>query len=245
MTAQAMAALALATALVVAPRSPGARPRLRALGGQPRPVNNAKSRAGPRRRLLAVVAGLSVGGCFVAVAPDSALVSPVVAVVAWYSAHWLLSRPVEPPEADPLVLAAAWDMFAACLRSGMPVPAAVRVAADRLSGRARAALVQAAELLALGADPAVAWQAASALPETTRLARAARGTARSGAALAQLVRELAAAQRATAADLAESLAQRAAVLMAAPLGACFLPAFLCLGVAPVVAGLANGLVATW
>ncbi|SDN33436.1 Type II secretion system (T2SS), protein F [Allokutzneria albata] len=192
-----------------------------------------------------MLAGLSVGGCFVAIAPDSALLSPGVAVAAWYGARWLLSRQVEPSDADPLVLAAAWDMFAACLGSGMPVPAAVRVSADRLAGRARAALVEAAELLALGAAPAIAWQAASALPETARLARAARGTARSGAALAQLVRELAAAQRATAADRAESRAQRAAVLMSAPLGACFLPAFLCLGVAPVIVGLANGLMATW
>ncbi|MCP3799883.1 type II secretion system F family protein [Allokutzneria sp. A3M-2-11 16] len=208
-------------------------------------MHDADSRAGPRRRVLAVVAGLSVGGCFVAIEPNSALVSPVLAVLAWYGARWLLNRPVAAPEADPLVLAAAWDIFAACLKAGMPVPAAVRIAADRLSGRARAALAEAADLLALGADPTVAWQAASALPETTRLARAARGTARSGAALAQLARELATAQRATAADQAESLAQRAAVLMSAPLGACFLPAFLCLGVAPVVAGLANGLMAAW
>ncbi|WP_344871701.1 type II secretion system F family protein [Allokutzneria multivorans] len=150
-----------------------------------------------------------------------------------------------PSEADPLVLAAAWDMLAACLKSGMPVPVAVRVAAERLSGRTRAALVEAADLLALGADPAVAWRSAADLPETTRLARAARGTARSGAALAHLVHELAVALRATATERAESLAQRAAVLISAPLGACFLPAFLCLGVAPVVVGLANGLLTTW
>ncbi len=168
-----------------------------------------------------------------------------MAVAAWYGARWWLGRPAKPPEADPLVLAAAWDMLAACLKSGMPVPSSVRVAAERLSGRARAALVEAADLLALGADPTAAWRSASEIPETKRLARAARGTARSGAALAQLVHELAVALRATAAERAESLAQRAAVLISAPLGACFLPAFLCLGVAPVVVGLANGLLTTW
>ena len=46
------------------------------------------------------------------------------------------------------------------------------------------------------------------------------------------------------ADAAEARAQRAGVLIAAPLGLCFLPAFLVLGVAPVVIGLAGeGLVA--
>ena len=44
--------------------------------------------------------------------------------------------------------------------------------------------------------------------------------------------------RSTAADTAEARAQRAAVLITAPLGLCFLPAFVCLGVAPTVAGIA-------
>jgi hypothetical protein len=34
-------------------------------------------------------------------------------------------------------------------------------------------------------------------------------------------------------------AQRASVLIAGPLGLCYLPAFLCLGIVPVVAGLAG------
>jgi pilus assembly protein TadC len=34
-------------------------------------------------------------------------------------------------------------------------------------------------------------------------------------------------------------AERAGVLIAGPLGLCFLPAFVCLGIVPVVAGLAG------
>ena len=45
--------------------------------------------------------------------------------------------------------------------------------------------------------------------------------------------------RAALTDAAEARAQRAGVLIAAPLGLCFLPAFLVLGVAPVVIGLAG------
>jgi pilus assembly protein TadC len=62
---------------------------------------------------------------------------------------------------------------------------------------------------------------------------------RSGAALAQGIEDLAVQLRAEAADSASAKAERAAVLIAGPLGLCYLPAFLCLGVVPVVAGLAG------
>ena len=39
--------------------------------------------------------------------------------------------------------------------------------------------------------------------------------------------------------------QRAAVLITAPLGLCFLPAFLVLGIAPVVIGLAGQALSWW
>ena len=42
-----------------------------------------------------------------------------------------------------------------------------------------------------------------------------------------------------AAHTAAAAAERAGVLIAGPLGLCFLPAFVCLGIAPVVAGLAG------
>ena len=71
------------------------------------------------------------------------------------------------------------------------------------------------------------------------LLRLARRSAASGAALAQGVAELAAQSRHDAADSAGADAERASVLIAGPLGLCYLPAFLCLGIVPVVAGLAG------
>ncbi len=71
------------------------------------------------------------------------------------------------------------------------------------------------------------------------LLRLARRSAASGAALAQGVAELAAQSRHDAADSAGAAAERASVLIAGPLGLCYLPAFLCLGIVPVVAGLAG------
>ncbi len=69
--------------------------------------------------------------------------------------------------------------------------------------------------------------------------RLARRSASSGAALAQGVAELAVSVRHEAADTARAAAERASVLIAGPLGLCYLPAFVCLGIVPVVAGLAG------
>ena len=137
-----------------------------------------------------------------------------------------------PEPGGPFERAAAWDLLAACLRAGLPVSTAIQAAG-------LAELGQVAELLRLGADPVTAWASALDRPETALLARAARRTARSGAALARQTAELAERTRAEARDDAEAKAQRAAVAVAAPLALCFLPAFLCLGVAPVVLGLAR------
>ncbi|WP_174555457.1 type II secretion system F family protein, partial [Nocardia xishanensis] len=71
------------------------------------------------------------------------------------------------------------------------------------------------------------------------LARMARRSARSGASLAVAVGELADQHRRAVEDAAAARAERAGVLVGGPLGLCFLPAFLCLGIVPVVIGLAG------
>jgi pilus assembly protein TadC len=144
-----------------------------------------------------------------------------------------------------LELAGAWELLAACLRAGMPVAAAVRAVAERLGAPAGPVLRRTAELLVLGADPVQAWQSASECPSTARLARAARRSGRSGIALAESLTRLAAEVRAGARERSEARAQRAGVLIAAPLGLCFLPAFLAIGVVPVLIGLAAGLMQQW
>jgi pilus assembly protein TadC len=142
---------------------------------------------------------------------------------------------------DPLAVAASLDVLAACLRSGMAVSSAAAGVADAAPAPMAGVLRRAADLLALGADPVRAW----ADPGDTvdkhvqAFVRMARRSASSGAALAHGVEELAVQLRADAADAAGAKAERASVLIAGPLGLCYLPAFLCLGIVPVVAGLAG------
>lgn len=146
-------------------------------------------------------------------------------------------RPRREERADPLVLAAGWDLLAAGMRAGLPVPVIVRAVAVEVGGTARRTLNEVADHLALGSDAAAGWEPALRDPDTAELARAARRTARTGSALADVAAELADRARARSSELAEVRAQRGAVWISAPLGLCFLPAFLCLGVLPVVLGM--------
>jgi pilus assembly protein TadC len=142
---------------------------------------------------------------------------------------------------DPLATASTLDVLAACLRSGMAVSSAAAAAATASAPPKLARLLRrAADLLALGADPATAWASPAAGDRhVDALMRLARRSAASGMALAQGVEDLAARTRDDAADAARAAAERASVLIAGPLGVCYLPAFLCLGIVPVVAGLAG------
>ncbi|HEY9304707.1 MAG TPA: type II secretion system F family protein [Mycobacterium sp.] len=148
---------------------------------------------------------------------------------------------------DPLAVASSLDVLAVCLATGMAVSAAATATAPSAPPLLARVLRRAADLLALGADAGVAWSAPPDLPpgsmdaQTDALLRLARRSSSSGSALAEAVAALAAQCRQEAAHTAGATAERAAVLIAGPLGLCFLPAFVCLGIVPVVAGLAGDL----
>lgn len=180
--------------------------------------------------LAAAVAGAGPGGVLLAAAGAA-----VAGGLPWWRARRARPRP------DPLALAGAWDQLAACLRAGLPLDRAARAVVPVLPAAAGEALGRVADLVVLGADPATAWAPALAEPTTARLARAARRSARSGAAVADVVEAAGADLRTEAADAVEARAERAGVLVTGPLGLCFLPAFLALGIVPVVVGLAGPL----
>ena len=146
---------------------------------------------------------------------------------------------------DPLAVAAALDVFAACLSSGMAVGTAALATSPTAPRPLSDVLNRAAELLALGADAALAWAETDTRDaHVDALTRLARRSAVSGAALAVGVAELADQSRQDAGDAARAAGERASVLIAGPLGLCYLPAFLCLGVVPVVMGLARDVLNT-
>lgn len=147
-------------------------------------------------------------------------------------------RPTAP---DPFATASAFDVLAVCLSGGLTVPEAAAATASFAPPALQMILKRAADLLRLGADPEVAWQSPDEKSGAgcEALTRLARRSAASGSALAAGVAELAEQERQVVTHNAAAAAERAGVLIAGPLGLCFLPAFVCLGVVPVVAGLAR------
>ena len=147
----------------------------------------------------------------------------------------------KPSGPDPLAVASSLDALAVCLAAGMAVSTAATATAGSAPQRLAQILRRAADLLALGADPAVAWSAVSdpVDPQIDALLRLARRSSSSGVALADAVSGLATQCRQDATHAAAATAERAGVLIAGPLGLCFLPAFVCLGIVPVIAGLAG------
>jgi Flp pilus assembly protein TadB len=238
-----MAAAVLAGATLVAPWGCTARARLAGRG----PAARAGMWSGRAGAVLPVSLGVAVGLLTTVVVggASGAVAGAVIGVVAALVARRVVRPADGASPAGPMRVAGAWDLLAASLRCGLPVATAVRAVAGHVPGAEGCVLRRVGELLALGADPAAAWRSALGHTATASLATAAIRTARSGAAMADAISELADGLRAAAADQTEARAQRAGVLITGPLGLCFLPAFFCVGVLPVVIGLAGQLLHNW
>lgn len=141
-------------------------------------------------------------------------------------------------------LAATLDLLGACLDAGMATTAALSACLDGSAtqpDRAHEALAQVSALLQVGGQPSDAWRPATRVPALAGLASAAARSAVGGLTLADAARETAATLRSTCRTAVADRAARAGVAMTAPLAVCFLPAFLCLGLAPTVIGMVTSI----
>ena len=144
----------------------------------------------------------------------------------------------------------ALDLLAACLSGGAPLATSVRAVAEAMPGPCGRQFGRVAAGLAVGSPPAEAWAALSvadpagrsgAAPVGASAARALARAGEGGAPVAAAVSRIASDARLQAAGRATEAARRAGVLAVGPLGLCFLPAFVLLGVVPAVVGLATPL----
>jgi pilus assembly protein TadC len=153
------------------------------------------------------------------------------------------------PGPDPVRLSAAelaraplvLDLTALSLSAGHPMPAALEAGAECAGSELATLIRHAAGLLRLGAGPSESWRAVAAQPGLTALARTAVRSAESGSTLANSFQRLAGELRAERRGQAQRRAARVGVWAIAPLGLCFLPAFVCIGIAPIVIGVAGPL----
>jgi pilus assembly protein TadC len=138
------------------------------------------------------------------------------------------------------MLPSTLDLLAVGLHAGLAFATAAEVVATSRGGPLADDLARVASLIRLGAAPTAAWADYVTDPVWGVVARAVARSADSGSALAATMERVAADRRAEAVQRGEGATRRASVIAMAPLGLCFLPAFVCLGVIPVVIGLAAG-----
>ena len=134
--------------------------------------------------------------------------------------------------------AAAADLLAACLASGAPLATAVAAVGRALGDPIAEPLGTLVASLHLGADPHDAWRGLEAQPGLATLSRAVVRSLASGAPLTRTLPGIAEDLRRRSRSQVEAAARAAGVRAVAPLAACFLPAFLLVGVVPIVASLA-------
>ena len=94
-------------------------------------------------------------------------------------------------------------------------------------------------LLCLGSDPVTAWSGLDSVPGMQQVSAAGRRCAHSGARLASALADAATEIRLQHRARSVARAERTGVWALLPLGCCFLPAFVCLGVLPVMLGVAG------
>ncbi|MEV6318013.1 type II secretion system F family protein [Streptomyces sp. NPDC051776] len=135
----------------------------------------------------------------------------------------------------------AAELLVACLAAGAGPREAAAAVGTSMGGPVGDGLRRAASELRLGGEPASVWGQLGELPGARGLARCLERSMSTGVPAVEPVSRLAADCRAEEARAATARARRAGVLATAPLGLCFLPAFLTVGVAPVLLGLTNGL----
>jgi len=142
---------------------------------------------------------------------------------------------------DVTALPAALDLLAACLSAGATLDHALGSVANAFGGDTGELLGGIGRLAALGAPPEQAWAVALGDPHWAPVARAVVRAHYSGAALTEVLAKVADDRRRALRADAEVAAARASVRAVLPLGLCFLPAFVLVGVVPVVAGFVGSL----
>jgi Flp pilus assembly protein TadB len=232
----AVACAAAAAGLVVPlrPRAPSTAP------ASPAPPTASAGWLRGHRLLWSLLAGagavLFVGG------PAGTVAGVVVAAGAW-----VVAGRAEPPAARRAREEVRRDLphlvtlLAATLRAGAAPGDGVTVVCAALPGAAADRLSGVAARLALGVDPVQVWEALADDADLAPLGRTLARSQATGAAVVPAVERLAGDLARRARADAEDRARAVGVKAALPLGLCLLPAFVLVGIVPLVAALLTSL----
>ena len=173
--------------------------------------------------LVGSLAGLAMGG--------------VVGIAAWVWLGRLEAASVVRTREDMVAaLPLTAELLAAAVAAGSAPVIAAEAVGIAVGGRLGAALVTAAATARVGIQPSAAWASLAADPVLRPLARALAGAGTYGVSPVATLQRVAEDARDAARWEAEARARALGARAAAPLGLCFLPAFVLVGIVPVVAG---------
>jgi Flp pilus assembly protein TadB len=135
----------------------------------------------------------------------------------------------------------AANLMSACLAAGAQPAQAASAVADAVPGPVGVALDGVVARLTVGVDPVEAWRGLTEVPGMASWGRAVARAIETGASLADTMTDLAEDRRAARRSEAQALANRIGVRATLPLGLCFLPAFVVLGVIPLVGAMTSAM----
>lgn len=226
-TAAALSVAALVPPCRVLPRPPRGDPSAPAVPADPGP---------PVLRLTAAVAALLAAVVLLG-GPVGLVASLVAGAVCWR-----VTGRMEPPavrrrrERLAAAVPHVVDLMAACLAVGLSPAAALEQITDAVESPVRDELAALTARLRLGVDPATVWHDLARHPQLGGLGRSLARAVDSGASVADAMQRLADDLRRHGRAEVESKARSVGVMAAIPLGICLLPAFVLVGVVPLVAG---------
>ncbi len=203
------------------------------------PASRAQSNAGDpsiASRLACVVGGLAVwlflSGVFgLVLGIGVAVVGPMV--LARLEPRAVRERRQQLESVAPMVA----DLLAACLAAGASTASSTVAVTDALGDPIASVLGTCTAQIELGADPVLVWGQLADEPALAPIARSILRSADSGAPLSDILRRVADELRQQRRAKLESAARAVGVRAVGPLGVCFLPAFMLLGVVPLIASL--------
>ena len=174
--------------------------------------------------LLGGVVGLVLGGLIAGILPT---------VLARMESAASRRRRQSLTKEAPLVA----DLMAGCLSAGSSLSAAAAAAGEAVGGDIGELLAECVAQFGLGADQQRVWEPLARFEATAPIARAIHRSDASGAPLTDVLLRVADELRAQHRATLERDARAVGVKAVGPLGICFLPAFVLLGVVPLVASL--------
>lgn len=241
-----VAAILVATAVWVV--TPDPRRQIRRLDAHPsrnpgRVVALLQGRQGTpplRRRLLWGLAGASLVWVLLPASATGMVMGAVVGALLVIGGGYV-PRGRRTTTTTAVELADAVELLAVCLEAGAPMRHALDVVGEVSGGHVATVLGKVSGPLALGVTEEQSWRELVDDGMWGPVARDIARSARSGTSLVEVLRVHAFEARLQAKERALKIARTAGVRSVVPLMACFLPAFVLVGVVPIIAGLLTGL----